>query len=189
MARPRVGNGGDGILLNDAPGTQIGGTDQSEGNVIGCNQGNGINITGGTAALVVGNYIGTDPTATFELGNAENGVNLASSSNTIGGTLGGSGNVIDFNGSGSTGAGVQLVGNVNQNAILSNSIYENGGLGINLGNGPTPNHPPGSVGPNNYQNYPVLSDVQSDGTSTTVQGTLSADSQYAVFTSVLFESH
>ena len=83
-----LGNGGDGILLDDAPGTQIGGTDQGEANVIGCNQGNGINITNGTAALVVGNFIGTDPTATLKLGNAENGVNLASSSNTIGGTLG-----------------------------------------------------------------------------------------------------
>jgi len=169
-----VGNGGDGILLQDAPNTVIGGTDQGEGNVIGCNQGNGINISGGTAALVSGNFIGTDLTSTYELGNLTNGVNLASSSNTIGGTAGGSGNVIDFNGSGSTGSGVQLVGNVNQNAILSNSIYENAGLGINLGNGPTPNHPPGSTGPNNYQNYPVLSLAQSDGTSTTIQGTLSA---------------
>jgi uncharacterized repeat protein (TIGR01451 family) len=169
-----VGNGGDGILIDDAPGTIIGGTEQGEANVIGCNNGNGINISGGSGALVSGNWIGTDLTGTRELGNRANGVNLASSSNTIGGTLGGSGNVIDFNGSGSTGSGVQLFGNVNQNAILSNSIYENAGLGINLGNGPTPNHPPGTPGPNDYQNYPVLSLAQSDGTSTTVQGTLSA---------------
>ena len=32
-------------------------------NVIGSNQGNGINITDGTAALVAGNFIGTDPLA------------------------------------------------------------------------------------------------------------------------------
>jgi uncharacterized repeat protein (TIGR01451 family) len=168
-----VGNSGDGILLDDAPDTMIGGTDLNEANVIGCNQGNGINISGGAAALISGNFIGTDPTGTLNLGNLINGVNLASSSNTIGGTAGGSGNVIDFNGAGSTGSGVQLVGNVNQDAILSNSIYENAGLGINLGDGPTPNHPPGSTGPNDYQNYPVLSAAQSDGGSTTIQGTLS----------------
>ena len=45
--------------------------------------------------------------------------------------------------------------------ILSNSIYGNAGLGINFGSGPTANHPwpPGVTagsGPNNYQNYPVL---------------------------------
>jgi uncharacterized repeat protein (TIGR01451 family) len=168
-----VGNGGDGILLQDAPDTMIGGTDLNEANVIGCNQGNGINIAGGTEVLVSGNFIGTDLTGTLDLGNHTNGVNLASSSNTVGGTNGGAANVIDFNGAGSTGSGVELVGNVNQNAILSNSIYENAGLGINLGDGPTPNHPPGSTGPNNYQNYPVLSTAQSDGSSTTVQGTLS----------------
>jgi hypothetical protein len=109
-----AGNSGDGILIDNAPGTMIGGTDQSAANVIGCNKGNGINVSGGPGLLVSGNFIGTDLTGTLELGNVTNGVNLASSSNTIGGTLGGSGNVIDFNGSGSTGSGVQLFGNVKQ---------------------------------------------------------------------------
>ena len=48
----------------------------------------------------------------------------------------------------------------------------NAGLGINLGDGPTSNHAPGTAGPNDYQNYPTLSLVQSDGSSTTIQGTL-----------------
>ena len=42
--------------------------------------------------------------------------------------------------------------------ISGNSIYANGGLGIDLGNdGVTPNNPAGSpTGPNRLQPYPVL---------------------------------
>ena len=169
-----VGNIGDGILIAGGSGTQIGGTDQYEGNEIGGNGGNGVNIAGGNGILVAGNFIGTDPTGALLLGNELNGVSLGSSSNTVGGTAAGAGNVIDNNGSGSTGAGVQLVGIVNDDSILSNSIFNNAGLGINLGEGPTPNHPPGTPGPNNYQNYPVLSLAASDGSTTTITGTLSA---------------
>jgi len=168
-----VGNKSDGILLDDAPQSQVGGTDRYEGNVIGGNLGNGINTSGDTTGLLVeGNFIGTDPTAMLNLGNRDNGVNLGSSANTIGGTSAGAGNTIDFNGTGYAGSGVQLVGDVDQDEILSNSIYGNAGLGINLGNGPTANHAAGTPGPNDYQNYPTLVLVQSDGSSTSIQGTL-----------------
>ena len=168
-----IGNGGDGILLDDAPQTLIGGGGQYESNEIGANAGNGINTSGDTTGLLVeGNFIGTNSTATQNLGNYQNGIQLGSSSNTIGGTLAGAGNTIDDNGVGQVAAGVQLIGAVNQNEILSNSIYQNDGLGINFGNGPTPNNPPGTPGPNDYQNYPVLSVAQSDGSTTTIQGTL-----------------
>ena len=78
----------------------------------------------------------------MHLGNQGNGVNLGSSGNTVGGFSSGAGNTIAFNGAGVIGAGVQLVGLVDHDSILSNSIHDNAGLGINLGNGPTPNHPP-----------------------------------------------
>jgi uncharacterized repeat protein (TIGR01451 family) len=172
-----LGNGGDGILLRDAPGSQVGDNDGHDGNVIGCNQGNGITTAGNTTGLVVlGNAIGTDRTGGLDLGNVQSGVTLGSSSNTIGGTVEGAGNVIAFNGSGQVGAGVQLVGSVDHDAILSNSIFSNTGLGINLGNpgsGPAPNHALGTPGPNDYQNYPVLTLAQSDGGATTIQGSLS----------------
>src|SRR5262249_53425261 len=93
-------------------------------------------------------------------------------SNTIGGTSGGAANVIEFNGSGRVGAGVQLVGLVNGNTILSNSIAANAGLGINIGNGPTPNHAAGTPGPNERENYPVLTVAQDNGLATTINGTL-----------------
>ena len=142
----------------------IGGSDLDDGNLIGSNLQNGIEtLPGSGGVLIGGNDIGTDAAATFRLGNRQNGVQLASASNTIGGSAGGASNTIDFNGNGLVGAGVQLVGSVNQNEILSNSIFGNAGLGINLGNGPTPNHAVGTPGPNNYQNYPVLALTQSDG--------------------------
>ncbi len=170
-----VGNGGDGILVDGGSGGIVGGSDQNQGNVIGGNEQNGIEtIEGAGGALVEGNFIGTDSTGKLlNLGNRENGIQLASSSNTIGGTGASAANTIDFNGSGQVGSGVQLVGSVNLNEVLSNSIYGNAGLGINLGDGPTPNHAPGTPGPNDYQNYPTLSSSQSDGSSiTTVIGTL-----------------
>jgi uncharacterized repeat protein (TIGR01451 family) len=178
-----LGNGGDGIQLDDAPDTVIGGTEYSQRNAIGSNDGNGINTSGQTTGLLVaGNDIGTDSSGLLRLGNLGNGISLGSSSNTIGGTGIGAANVIEFNGTGSVGAGVELVGDVNHDQILSNSIYGNAGLGINLGSGPTPNHAPGTVGPNDYQNYPTLTIAQSDAGETTIQGTLyeSPNSSYLV---------
>ena len=68
---------------------------------------------------------------------------------------------------------MQLVGTPDGDAILSNSIFANAGLGINFGSGPTPNHAPGTPGPNDDQNYPVLALAQSDGSTTNINGTLS----------------
>ena len=43
------GNGGDGVLIDDAPDNQVGGGSASDGNVISSNGGNGVNITGAAA--------------------------------------------------------------------------------------------------------------------------------------------
>ncbi len=183
-----LGNGGDGIYLSDSPSNQIGGTDLLQGNLIGANHGNGISALGNSTELLVeGNLIGTDVSTLLNLGNEDNGVSLASSLNTIGGTASGAANTIDNNGTDQPGSGVQLVGNVTNDEILSNSIYGNAILGINLGDGPTPNHAPGTAGPNDDQNYPTLTTAQSDGTTTTVQGSLfsspNADEQIQIFSS------
>ena len=76
------------------------------------------------------------------------------------------------------GAGVAVVSDGSAgNSILGNSIFQNCGLGVNLGDdGPTPNN--GQVlssGPNDWQNFPVITSVvpSGDGTSSTVYGTLS----------------
>ncbi|HMB03892.1 MAG TPA: right-handed parallel beta-helix repeat-containing protein, partial [Isosphaeraceae bacterium] len=61
------------------------------------------------------------------------------------------------------------------NAILSNSIFSNAGLGIDLGsNGPTRNDSSGHAGPNHFQNFPDLTSVDASGGTTTVTGTLNS---------------
>ena len=167
-----VGNVGDGILINGALATTVGGSDLAQGNVIGANHANGIETANGAIVRVEGNEIGTDATGTLNLGNRLSGILLGSSGNSIGGTASGNANTIVNNGIGQVGSGVQLNGSFDDNSILSNSIYGNAGLGINFGDGPTPNHAPGTPGPNDYQNHPTLALAQSDGSTTEVQGSL-----------------
>ncbi len=159
-----LGNGSDGLNIEDS-GDTIGGTNPGEANVISANGGDGIGILG-YDTLVVGNLIGTDVTGTKPLGNGQDGVGIGvsaysdASDNTIGGTATGAGNTIAFNG----GNGVTVGSSVDDgyytvdNPILSNSIFSNGRLGIDLGDdGVTLNTPGGPhSGPNDLQNFPVL---------------------------------
>ena len=91
----------------------------------------------------------------------------------------GAGNIIADNG----GSGVGVVADSDgygdivspiDDAILSNSIYGNAKLGIDLGDdGVTPNTPGGPhAGPNDLQNYPVLNAAATHGGLTGVVGTL-----------------
>ena len=92
--------------------------------------------------------------------------------NQIGGTAAGEGNVIAFN----TGPGVSIENGDVRNSVLSNSIHDNGGLGIDLSPvGPTPNDV-GDVdtGANDLQNFPVLTSVSTNAGNTNVTGTLSS---------------
>ena len=169
---PNINNG---IRIAGPTHCTIGGTVASAANVISSNGGDGINLTvGSSSGLVVqGNYIGTD-SAGDNLGNQGNGVTVWSDDVTIGGTASGAGNVIAYNEK----QGITLVFSVDHNSFLSNSIYANGGLGINLGNGPTPNHLDEQgftiPAPNDYQNYPVLTSSVANGSSTEIIGTLNA---------------
>ena len=104
-----LGNGLDGIFLNGAASTVVGGPDSAQRNVISGNQSVGVRISGSGAAgnIVQGNYIGTDSTGTAPLGNGFDGVfTINAPNNIIGGTAAGAGNVISANGS----VGVQLYG-------------------------------------------------------------------------------
>src|SRR5215510_14384559 len=93
------GNSEDGIWLNDASNTTIGGIVPEARNVISANGWIGIEITGsGTGNVIQGNYIGTDKTGAAPLGNVARGVRIAGSTGTaVGGTAGGSGNLIAYN--------------------------------------------------------------------------------------------
>jgi uncharacterized repeat protein (TIGR01451 family) len=180
-----LGNQRDGIFLNNAASNMIGGVGIGDGNVVASNQGQGIETRGTSSKiLIAGNEIGTDPTGLIALGNLQNGILLGTGGNTVGGLVSGAGNVVAFNGAGQVGSGIQLVGLVDENTIFSNSIHDNAGLGINLGSGPTPNHAPGTAGPNDYQNYPILNGAVSDGTTTKIAGLLlgAPNSTYTVQT-------
>ena len=167
-------NQGVGMRISGPTNNTIGGTAMGAGNVIAGNHGDGIEFTVGPAdgTVVEGNFIGTDTSGTLNLGNQGAGVVVSSNNVTIGGTANGAGNIIANN----TRDGINL-GGTDQDSFLSNSIYNNGGLGINFGNGPTPNHawPPGvTSGPNLFQNYPVLGTATSSAGNTTIAGTLNA---------------
>ncbi len=177
-----LGNGTFGVLVSGAPGVTIGGTATGDGNIVSANQTAGIGLYADTTGAVVqGNLIGTDTTGSQPLGNGSGIViDGGSSSNTIGGIAKGAGNTIAF--SASTGVDVDATAG-SGNEIRLNSIFSNTGLGIDLGgNGVTPNNSAGHVGPNNYQNFPVITAVTSAGGVTTVTGTLNStpDTTFAV---------
>ncbi len=159
---------GEGALVNDGNGVDIngnnntiGGTTPGSGNVLSGNSGDGIVLVFNSASynLMEGNLVGTDITGTQPIPNNSDGIDLFfnTQDNTIGGTVAGAANTIAFN----QGAGVavgspELPDYCPGNAILSNSIFGNGRLGIDLGaDGVTPNSP-GSphIGANNPQELP-----------------------------------
>ncbi|MEM1083087.1 MAG: hypothetical protein AAGI48_03125 [Verrucomicrobiota bacterium] len=168
-----VSNIGSGIFILQSDANTIGGTTAAARNVISANGDDGIAISSADDNVIQGNYIGPDvngdPIGVFNnapVGNILGGIFIANgSSNIIGGAAPGAGNVIAFNGD----QGVIVAGTALGNPISVNSIHSNGSIGIDLGfNGFSPNDAddPDS-GPNNLQNFPVLSSAGYDSGSNT----------------------
>jgi Ca2+-binding RTX toxin-like protein len=167
-----LGNGLYGVLLSGTTSVVIGGTAAGDRNIISGNTGVGVGLFGGTTGTAIeGNLIGTDVTGSAPLGNGT-GVQIdgGSSNNTIGGASELAGNSIAF----SAGIGVDVDSTAGTgNLIRLNAIFSNVGLGIDLGgDGVTLNDSVAHSGPNNHQNFPVLSTVVSSMGTTTVKGTL-----------------
>jgi titin len=116
-----VGNSGNGIEVM-GNGNTLGGATSAARNIITGNSGDGVRIDSGVSGtLVQGNYIGLN--ASDALGaNAGNGINIAGTNNTIGGTVTAARNYI----SGNSGDGVLLSSSASGNAVLGNF------LGVNL---------------------------------------------------------
>jgi CSLREA domain-containing protein len=127
-----AGNG-TGVFIDDADGITVGGTTPSARNVISGN-GTGITVHQSTNTQIESNFIGTSTAGTNGIPNSQNGVLVQGSSDiTIGGAASlNHGNVIAFNGL--NGILVTSVGENESfsNPILSNSIFSNGALGIDL---------------------------------------------------------
>lgn len=157
-----------GLYVIDSEGNTIGGEGSDEANVISGNGDTGLRLQGQETRfnVITGNYIGTNADGA-ELGNGTHGIAAVSSGmNFIGGTSFFDANVIAHNlGSGVVVSFELLLSTRKQ--ILGNSIYGNGGLGIDLdatdgdfleADGVTPNDPDDTdtEAPNELQNFPVL---------------------------------
>ncbi len=154
-----LGNAREGILIQNASETLIGGSEGIASNVISGND-RGIRIDGPLAVRnrVQNNLIGLGSDAETRLGNEIEGIIISggASDNTIGGERIQEGNRIAFN----VIEGI-FVEDGDDNAILSNRIFANGGLGIDLA--------PGS---NDDQPAPVLTTVVIEGSQTLVSGSI-----------------
>jgi hypothetical protein len=120
------GNDGDGVHMNGANHNQV------VNNLISGNDGKGVQMccTSDTSYNVISsNRIGTDVIGQNALGNHVEGIGIAdgASSNVIG-----PGNSIAYNGS----SGIRIYGSGSlHNTITQNSIHDNAGMGIDLGDG------------------------------------------------------
>jgi len=142
IARP---NGGSAIVMNSANGVII------SGNKISNSAGHGLTITKSSGLVIQNNEI---------VGNGNSGINLSSMLTTNPAT-----NMTLIQGNtinGNTNDGIAIGANTSDTssrvAIRQNSIYNNGGLGIDLANnGVTPNdNLDPDTGPNTITNFPVL---------------------------------
>jgi Calx-beta domain/Domain of unknown function (DUF4214) len=114
-----------GVFVNSCDNNVIGGSQPAARNLISGNASTGVTIQGNGAYnnLVLGNFIGTNRSASGALGNGDTGVlvfdpGTASSAGEIGGTTAGAGNVI----SGNVSAGIGTIGNTTGLKIQGNMI-------------------------------------------------------------------
>ncbi|NLR77329.1 T9SS type A sorting domain-containing protein [Chitinophaga eiseniae] len=120
------------------------------------NGGPGVLVDGNTIAHIEGNII------------SGNSIGILTNDAATAGIIG---NTITANGK-----GVALGGTGTGSELTANSIFKNTGPGIDLGNdGPTPNDPgDADTGPNNLQNFPVLTAAGNTGGNASIQGTLNS---------------
>jgi len=165
-----LGNGDDGVKIQDATNNRVGGTTASERNLIAHSLRNGVILKGATTSnnVVQGNTIGTDVSGTLDLGNRMHGIFIEDApNNTIGGTAAGAGNLIAYNDL--TGINVTTASG---NRLSSNSIFANDGMGIDLGgDGVTVNDAnDADTGANNLQNFPILTGATVSGNTINIAG-------------------
>ena len=174
-----------GVVLSNAPNNIIGGTTAAARNIISGNGTWGVLISEAesTGNRVQGNYIGISAAGDTTLGNVLDGVRIQADAdnNTVGGTTAAARNIIS--GNGSDGVEVRFDSGFDPeaatgNRILSNSIYDNDALGIDLvhsndppgvninddgdgdGGNPDANPPDPASAPNRLQNFPVITSAK-----------------------------
>ena len=165
-----------GISTNNGPlRAQIGGLTPLAGNVFS-GLGNGMDLVDGPAGFIIqGNRFGTDVTGTVPVPNHGSAIVLTVSGidgSIVGGTEPGAANTIAYN----CGQGVEVSAGRNHWPVLGNSIHSNGGLGISFLHGTPVENDDGDAdtGPNDLQNYPVITSATVSGGSATISGTLNS---------------
>ncbi len=191
-----------GIAMSGSSGNLIGGAAAGAGNLIAGNRATGVRMLGGSSNNVVqGNYLGINKSRTAFIAN-DRGVQIRSGNNNqvLGNLIAGNtydgvliwetstdnliqGNVIAYNGRGPIGDPTEAgfngvwVAQGSRNRILSNQIWGNSRLAIDLGTpqSVTPNDAgDGDSGANDLQNFPVLTSATVIGTTTVVAGALNS---------------
>ncbi|HWR88420.1 MAG TPA: right-handed parallel beta-helix repeat-containing protein, partial [Acidiferrobacterales bacterium] len=139
----------------------IGGSTIADRNYIGGNTDKGIDLQS-SANVVQGNVVGLAPVGTA-IGNTNAGIVIWSSNNLIGGTTADTQNVF-ANSSLARGVAVR---SGSGNAILGNAIFANQLSGIDLNNDNLTLNDAGDsdTGPNNLQNFPVLTTARTDASN------------------------
>jgi hypothetical protein len=151
----------------------VGGTETGAANVI---TGNYVGISASSDAIIQGNLIGPFADGSPAFGN-QIGIQIAGAQNQIGGLGPNEGNVIAYNYTAvSVLAPSITLPSTSGNSILSNSIFANRVFGIDLNeDGVTHNDfEDGDTGANLLQNFPIISAVTRDATSTIVTGGLNS---------------
>jgi uncharacterized repeat protein (TIGR01451 family) len=165
-----IPNTGGGLSINGAGTNSVGGNSTAAANVISGNGAFGILINGASSInnLIQGNDIGVAVNGTSPLGNSDEGILVNGANNdVIGGGTPALGNIIAFNGKTLSSFGISVLSGQGIE-ILSNSIFNNVGGGINMSNGS--NIVPGT---NTTQPPPVLTEVDTGAGNTDITGTLS----------------
>ncbi len=164
-----------GATNNTLGGTVAGAANYASGNI---SYNVFISDPGTSGNFVEGNFIGTDFTGTNGVAGSSINVELqnGATGNFIGGVNPGAGNVIAF----ASFIGVALYDDsTTNNAIRGNSIFNNY-MGIHLfGSYYYPyvtlnDVGDGDIGPDNLQNFPVVTNAFGHGTSTVISGTLNS---------------
>ncbi len=165
----------DGVYLFQSHDNVIGGTTSEARNVISGNWDDGVNPNTANGTIIQGNYIGTSADGAGKVGNSGDGIKIdAHSNNTqVGGEDGA--NRIAYN----AGRGVYMEANGDNPStgshVSENEIYDNGGLGIDLGGDGVSDIGDGDIGPNNLQDFPVLTTAEITDAAVLIEGTLSND--------------
>ncbi|PYQ51065.1 MAG: hypothetical protein DMF78_14150, partial [Acidobacteria bacterium] len=141
----------------------------------------GVDPSNAAGNVIQGNIVGRSADGSVALGNTGRGVSIDGAPNTtVGGSIPAEGNVISANSVGVVVFNPPASGNL----IRMNSIYDNTGLGVDLGGDGVTFNDGGDAdaGPNDFQNFPVLDSALIAGGDTTVSGSLdsTADTTFVI---------